>query len=112
MAATENTRSTRQTRPTMKFIPDPAPRTLSELLAFVSLSSVSSISTNAPRRDEEEEDDPSCLDAEAEAPRHYAVRCLVYDDGHDYRNPSVHYRYVGVDSGEQQVRERTLWCCT
>ena len=91
----------------MKLIPEPAARTLSELLALVSLSCFSSTSTKAPSGMKKKNIAPADLTRRPEAPGHYPVRGLVDDHGDDDRHPSVDYRHVGVDPGEEEVRKRS-----
>ena len=92
----------------MKFIPEPAPSILSELRAFVSFSAVSSSSTNAPSGMKKKKISPAVLTGSPRLLADDAVRGLVNDDRHDYRDPAVDYRDVGVDSREEEVRERVM----
>ena len=90
--------------PTMKFIPEPAARTLRESLLLDSLSCLSSTSTNAPMGRKARRRTPAALTLMPEVARDYPVGGLVDDDRDDDGEPDAQGK-VGVDPRQEEVGE-------
>ena len=85
-------RRSKHAMPTMKFIPEPAARTLSESLLLASLSCLSSTSTNAPMGRNARRRTPADFDPHPEVARDYPVGGLVDDDRDDIASQTLRGR--------------------